>query len=62
MHCMYRTHTALLSCQHSVDGIPAVEVLNISDGHTVTLHVDSPLKKSVCVCVKGGGGGKKNEF
>ena len=53
---MYRTRTALPSCQHSVDGIPAIKVLNISDRHIVTSHADSPLEKSG----RGRGGGEKN--
>ena len=56
MHCMYHTCTALLSCQHSVDGIPAIEALHVSDSLIVTSHAGSPLKKSG----RGGGGGEKN--
>ena len=70
-HAVHAQHCRPASC---VDGILAVEVLYVSDGHIVTSHADNPLEKRVwggeergrintvsdknCACRNDGGEGR----
>ena len=42
------------SCQHSIDGVPTVEALHISDSHIVVSHANGPLGE------EGGEGGRRD--
>ena len=33
------------SCQHSIDGVPTVEALHVSDSHIVISHANGPLEE-----------------
>ena len=44
------------SCQHSVDGVPTVEALHVSDSHIVVSHANGPLEE------EGGEGGRRRDI